>query len=141
MTRTWSSQALTLVGADELKKALKELPEKTALKIQRKAMRESTKALLDTVKARTPVKSGALAASLKTRVRKLRGGIQGQVIAGDDVAWYAHLIEYGFWLTSHAGKQIRYIPGQKFLRGSIETEAQNILDSFVASVKEAVEGQ
>lgn len=85
----------TVSGLPELKILLKDLPEKLVKKVLRAAMRKGGNQFLKAARALAPSRSGALKRSFKLRVRTRRGKVELEMTAGDAVAWYAHIVEFG----------------------------------------------
>lgn len=57
--------------------------------------------LLAAIQADTPHRTGALLASLKGSVRDGQHGVLASVHAGDQTAWYAHIVEGGAKIPAH----------------------------------------
>lgn len=100
---------VTVTGLAELHKVLQELPVKIERNVMRGALRAGAKVIEEEAERLCPVappnmtavKLGARAGELKrsirvsVRVRSKAGWINAQIKAGNRVAWYAHLVEFG----------------------------------------------
>lgn len=85
-------------GLDDLYRMLQDLPGKVEGNVMRGALRAGQRVLLESVKARVPVDQGDLLKSLRIQFRgrsQKHGWVRMHLVAGDKVAWYAHLVEYG----------------------------------------------
>jgi HK97 gp10 family phage protein len=85
-------------GLAELDALLKTLPVKIETNILRGAVRAGLSVLRKTAKAKVPVQSGALRSSIRLRTNTKaakRGYARVDLAAGDKMAWYAHLLEFG----------------------------------------------
>jgi HK97 gp10 family phage protein len=82
-------------GLDALNKALQELPVKIERNALRGAMRAGAKEFLTLARAKAPVDDGDLRRSIKIRTSARGGQVKATVVAGDEVAWYSHLVEFG----------------------------------------------
>lgn len=82
-------------GGEELQKFLTELPVKIERNIMRSALRAGAKVFADQAKINVPVKSGDLKRSIELSTKSKNGKITAKVKAGDDIAFYAHMIEFG----------------------------------------------
>jgi len=131
-------------GIDELKKELKQLAPAVRLKISRQALRKAGKQVLNDAKRLTPVDSGALRKSIKLNVKASRTKETASIVAGNNEAWYAHLVERGFMHTTRGKKGNRkptargFVDGKGYLRKALETNFENVIQTFVEAVKEAV---
>ena len=88
---------IEIKGLAELKKQLEGLPAKIEKNVTRGALRAGAKIMQKRAKDLCPVgKTGALKNSIKikTRVNK-RGWIEVSVVAGDNKAYYVHMVEGG----------------------------------------------
>lgn len=85
-------------GLADLHRLLQTLPAKVEGNVMRGALRAGQKVIQSEVKAQVPVDSGALRDSVKIRFKSRSqklGWVRMHLTAGDKVAWYAHLLEYG----------------------------------------------
>lgn len=133
-------------GLKELEEELKKLPVRTRVKIARKALKEAGELMKQEVVSRTPRKAGFLQASIRAKISVNDKREQVQIIAGDHVAWYAHLVEYGFVHTGHGLKKSDRKPtsrgrveGRAFLRNSAEARFDSTVDIFQKTVEEVLE--
>jgi HK97 gp10 family phage protein len=137
--------SMQIKGLKELEDELKKLPAKARAKIARKALKEAGEMMKQEVISRTPRKDGFLQASIRSKVTVNNKREQVQIIAGNENAWYAHLIEYGFTHTGHGPKNQRkptsrgQVEGKAFLRGSAEAKFDSTVDIFEKTVIETVE--
>lgn len=99
---------ITITGLVELNEMLQELPAKIEANILRGALRAGQKRILDDAKARCPVAlpnmkniqlygayRGALRDSIRISTKLKDGTVTVSVKAGNKVAYYAHMVEYG----------------------------------------------
>lgn len=93
---------ISISGLKELEEVLNTLPAKIEQNVMRGAMRAGLGEIVSDAKERLTsgghVKTGALHRSVKVsfmRKSEKLGWMRGKVIAGDNKAWYAHLIEFG----------------------------------------------
>lgn len=137
-------------GGRELDAALKALPAKLERNILRGALRAGGKVFLEAARARVPVKSGDLRASLRVRTGAKRGRVSAFLKAGDKKAWYAHLVEFGtrrHWIKPKARKSLFFAgiakevvdhPGaadKPFLRPAFEGNADDALRAIADYVR------
>lgn len=137
--------SMKITGLEQVKAELAKLAPEVRAKVARKALKESSKALEDEVRNNAPVDSGRLKQSVRTRVSVTPGRESARVLVGGDLAWYAHLVEYGFTHTSHGKKANRKptsrgaVEGKAFMRKAAERLFEPTVAAFEAAVKEAVE--
>lgn len=86
---------LTIVGGRELAELLGTLPAKIEKNIMRTALRAGAVSLKEAVKQNVPVDSGALRSSVRVTTKYRKGRVTASVKAGNSIAWYAALVEYG----------------------------------------------
>ena len=86
---------LKIEGLSDLNKALQELPAKIERNILRGALREGSKEFLAKAREEVPKKSGALLKSLRVSARVKQGKVTATMTAGNKVAFYAHMVEFG----------------------------------------------
>lgn len=85
-------------GLSELYKTLQSLPAKVEGNVMRGALRAALTEVRKEVQAEVPVDAGDLRKSVRIRFRSRSqkfGVVRMNLIAGDKVAWYAGLIEFG----------------------------------------------
>lgn len=85
-------------GLADLHKALQDLPGKIEGNIMRGALRAGQKVFQQAAQQAVPVDQGDLRKSIKIKFKgrsQKYGWVRMHLQAGDKVAWYAHLIEYG----------------------------------------------
>jgi HK97 gp10 family phage protein len=85
----------TLSGGRELDALLQTLPAKMERNVMRSALRAGAAVMLEEVKQRIPVASGALRDSTRITTRAKGGSVSASVKVGNAQAWYAHLVEFG----------------------------------------------
>ncbi len=96
---------LKIEGLDALYKALQELAPKVESNIMRGAVRAGAKVIEKEAKLQCPVNdpsaenkksyAGALRDSIRVSMHARRGQVLGNIVAGNSVAYYAHMVEYG----------------------------------------------
>ncbi len=97
-----SSENVSISGLKELNDILKSLPEKIEKNVMRGAMRAGQKVMLDGAKLNlgtiTKQDTGLLEKSLRIRFNRKSGKfgwLRSYLIAGDENAYYAHMVEFG----------------------------------------------
>lgn len=104
MPKIDSAGGINLRGNKAVERALKALPEKIQKKVLRKAMSKATTTVSREMRAKAPVKSGALRRSIGKRTKSYQRGqtIYGVVgprssfeMDGQKPSKYAHLVEFG----------------------------------------------
>lgn len=130
------------VDKKELSKALKQL-EKT---IHDGALQYSTDVAADVLmkklKPRVPVSSGKLLSTLKT-IRGKGKEAKTTVTIGDKKAYYVAFLEYGWHGTKGKGrgrarKFSRVIPGQNFLRKTLEEDSEAALEAGLKELENII---
>jgi HK97 gp10 family phage protein len=90
-----SARDEVLSGGRALDDLLQTLPTKMEKNIMRSALRAGAAVMLEEVKSRIPVASGALRDSARITTRGRKGQVSASVKVGNFQAWYAHLVEFG----------------------------------------------
>lgn len=85
----------TIVGGRQLAQALQQLPTKIERNIMRAALAAGARVIRDDARQNVSVIDGALRRSIKVSTGSKRGTVTAKVKAGDRVAFYAHMVEYG----------------------------------------------
>lgn len=85
----------TIIGGRELAEFLQQLPVKVEKNIMRSALRAGVAVFRDELKAKAPVKSGALRRSIRVSTTTKKGFVLARVRVGGKVAPHAHLVEFG----------------------------------------------
>jgi HK97 gp10 family phage protein len=86
----------TISGGKEVAEMLKRLPVEIENKVMVGAVRAGSKVISDRAKQLAPVETGALRRSIQPRNPRIgTKEITGGVRAGNKVAWYSHLVEFG----------------------------------------------
>jgi HK97 gp10 family phage protein len=85
-------------GLTDLYKKMQELPVAVEKKIMRGAMSASLKVIQKVAQENVPERNGDLKKSIKVSFSRRglkKGWINAKVTAGDEIAYYAHMIEFG----------------------------------------------
>lgn len=82
-------------GLADLQKMLDQLPAKIEANIMRGGLRAASNIYRDRARNGVPRKSGALRKSIKVGTKFRKGLVSATITAGDDKAFYAHMIEFG----------------------------------------------
>lgn len=82
-------------GGAELQRALNELPVKLERNVMRSALRAGAVVLRNEARKNVPEETGALKKSIKVSTRARKGVVTATLKAGDEKAFYAHMLEYG----------------------------------------------
>lgn len=149
-------------GLAELQKMLDDLPANIEKNIMRGGLRAGAKVVQEEAQRVCPVGSGnlpkgetagALRDSIRISMRARKGRVQAFIKAGDKVAFYAHMVEYG--TASHlikpkdrkslflAGvfKELVKHPGatkKPFMRPAIDNKAQDAIEAVADYVRERI---
>jgi len=147
-----NSVTFKFAGLAGIRDVLKKLPEETQKKVLRPAIAKSAKPLLAAAKAKAPVRSGALRASLTSLVRKgKRDGLYyaavgpssdyfmaGKRVRGDasrvgadKPANYAHLVEFGHMSAAATGVNVASAAGSARVRGGRSKKTVFSARSFI----------
>lgn len=152
-------------GAERIKKALKELPEKLRRKVLGQAMHEGAKIIRDEARARAPSGSGSrrggkpksqvpksLRQTIRVSVRSKRDAVTAKVVAGDrrHGVFYAGFVERGtephvikarrgrlFLGTANFPVRVKH-PGTQakpFMRPAIEASSGRAIDAVAAGIR------
>jgi HK97 gp10 family phage protein len=117
-----ASEYVQVTGLSELNDMLARLPVDIEKKLMRGALRAGQKVVLEKAKQNAPVappnsenahlygaKSGSLQDSLSIKTRIKNGKIISTVKAGNKVAYYAHMVEFGtsqHWIRPKGAKSL-----------------------------------
>jgi len=151
-------------GLSELHKTLQELPAKIERNILRGGLRAGAKVIEDEAQRLVPValptmdsvKRGARAGELKRSIRvtmraNKSGQVRAQLKAGNSVAWYAHLVEFGtarHWIKPKSRKSLFLAglakelvdhPGAKpkpFMRPAYDNKWRSAIDAMASYVRD-----
>jgi HK97 gp10 family phage protein len=82
-------------GLIELQKMLDQLPAKLEANIMRGGLRAASNIYRDRARSNVPKKSGDLRKSIKVSTSNKKGTVSATISAGDNKAFYAHMIEFG----------------------------------------------
>lgn len=136
---------IELNGLQAVKQMLEKLPEKTRRKVSKKALKKSGEIVADRARQLCPVASGALKASIKTRVSVGSRSEKSVISAGDNTAFYANMVEYGFRHTGHGKRGQRkmtsrgVVEGKAFMRNAMDQMFDKTIDVFSETVAEVVQ--
>jgi len=86
---------LNVTGLRELYENLQALPVKVERNILRGAIRASAQVVRERARELAPIKTGALKKSIRVSTRAKGGQAMATIRAGNKVAYYAHMLEYG----------------------------------------------
>lgn len=134
-----------VTGIKETIGSLSHLPVELRERIQRKALRNTTAAMLATAKTLAPKRRGEgsgksistrFAVGTKAKGNKLFAFVRNK-------APHAHLMEYGFWLTKGKffQKKIKFVgshPPGGFMRAALVRNAEKSVATFKESVQDAL---
>lgn len=121
--------SIKVYGGDVIIKKLNDLERKIRRKIVSKVLRYTSKVFAAEIKARAPVRSGALARAVTvraTRRSRLRIGTQvlfgrSKLFTGDQ--YYGGMVEYGHYVGHRRlGNKRRYVEGQGFMRAGFKAK-------------------
>jgi len=126
-------------GIEELIKNLSKLGNEIQGQVVEEGLNRASEIVLQSAKSAAPIgPTGNLKNSLVKEVRKKASGFSARVRAK---APHAHLVEFGFWFTSHAGRRLKRVeprPARGFLRTALYSNAEKVRDVFKNSVDEAL---
>ena len=134
----------SIVGVEEVKRLFEEVG-KAPAKVLTTATRKGAKIALSYAKAHCPVgvewtsgryahEPGTLKRSLRIKVEKRKKGKKVYTIGPGPEGWYAHFADYGF--TTRNG---RYIPGNRFLRDSVDKNRSQIQEIILKEMAKELE--
>ena len=145
------SNSMSITGDKQLKKLLKQLPEKVQRKVMSAAMRKAVKPIQSAAQAKAPVDTGTLALSMGSKVKtyaksKTTVGIIGPKTGFSSEsggkkrnvpAFYAHLVEKG-----HIASDGSRVPPHPFLEPAAKAQSGATLAAMqgqiaIGVVKEA----
>lgn len=96
------AKTIEIKGLKELDEVLKSLPQKIEQNVMRGAMRAGQKVILDNIREKLrsngSIQSGELEKSLRIRFDRRalkRGWVNSKIVAGNKLAYYAHMVEFG----------------------------------------------
>ena len=132
--------AIRVRGASQLIKDLRELGDKIAKKVLRKALDEGAKQLQASASAMAPVDTGRLSAAISwQRLRARKGSVGASVFvkkgaSRDDPsgAYYAPFVEFGHSQATAEGTKI--VPARPFIRGAFDANADRIANEITAQI-------
>jgi HK97 gp10 family phage protein len=152
-----STRDENIIGGQQLDELLQTLPGKMQRNINRSALRAGAAALLPEVVQRIPVASGDLRASARITTRARGATVSASVKVGNQVAWYAHLVEYGtrphvikpreakgaMQFGGVTTKSVQH-PGtrpQPFMRPAIDISLPQVVEAFTRKMRERLTKQ
>lgn len=139
-------------GMAELHKALQELPVNIERNVLRGGLRAAGKVIADAARAQAPVHDGDLKKSIRVsmRTRSKAGWVNANVKAGDKVAYYAHMVEFGtarHWIRPKNRKSLFFAglarqavehPGARprpFMRPAFDAKAQIAIETMADYIR------
>lgn len=144
------SELLHVGGLAALERAMGELPLKLERNVVRGALRAGSKVFLQEARRRVPVKTGALRKSIRISVRRIKGQLVATTKAGNQQAFYAHMVEFGTGahvikaskakaldVGGHPVRSVRH-PGahaQPFMRPAFDLGARGAVDAYAAYIR------
>ena len=138
-------------GLEALYKQMQELPLKVEKNIMRGALQAGQEVFLERARELVPVKSEDLRNSLRIETSENAGEIAATLIAGDEKAYYAHIVEGGAArhfikpknkkALSFAGVAVEGVdhPGAKkqpFMRPAFDAGNREAIEAVAAYVRE-----
>lgn len=98
--RAWfngQARETSVEGLADLNKVLETLPQNIERNVIRGALRAGLNVMRGIARDRVPVRTGALKKSIKVKAArsKKKGRVALNLVAGDQDAWYAHIVEFG----------------------------------------------
>ena len=137
--------AVTIVGAKELQRILKNIPKKVAIKAIKKGSKEGAKIIQRRAKSLAPRKTGQTRKAVKARMMKRSRVRVGAIIivgAGDykDDEYYASFQEYGWRQGSRKlGTGRKQIQGKHFIRNAANQKKRAAGNICVSTMKRIIE--
>lgn len=134
----------SIIGIEEVRRLFEEVG-KAPAKVLTTATRKGAKIALRYAKAHCPVgvewtsgrfahEPGTLKKILRIRAERRKKGKKVFTIGPGPEGWYAHFADYGF--TARNG---RYIPGNRFLRDSIDKNRGTIQTTILETMAKELE--
>lgn len=130
-----------LEGAKALQDNLAELARRTQKQLTRKALREGAAVIRTEARNNTPVETGQLKKSVKTRAGKTRKdsvsvlvSTSKKAFAGDE--YYGAFQEFGW--TARDGRKVE---GKHFLERAAETKGEEAAQAVTERLKELIEAE
>jgi HK97 gp10 family phage protein len=130
--------SIRIEGIDEVRAALRALPEKLERNVVRGGLRAAAKIVADEAKRLVPVRRGVLQKSIRISSRVKNGLVTVSVKAGGKGARHAHLVELGTkpHLIGRRGFKVAAIrhPGAKpkpYMKPAFERKVRAAIDTFV----------
>jgi len=109
--------SISITGAKELERKLKQLEPKVAKKIVRQSLRKAAKPILTRAKQLVPVITGALKKSLKVRAMRRKKGRYG-IMVGTAAGWFVGKTFYGGFVEFGTDKA----PARAFVRPAFDSQ-------------------
>lgn len=137
-------------GGKELQEALNQLPAKLEQNVMRSALRQGANAILNQARQNVPVEDGDLKKSFKVSTRARGGKATATLRAGDEKAFYAHMIEFG--VAPHGVKKGakrksgKYQDGKKhpgfsakpFMRPALDDRSDEAIAAIAAQIRKVL---
>lgn len=145
------AQESIIDGGRQLDDLLKSLAPKIEKNILRTALRAGAAILRDEARTLVPRKSGDLAKTIRVSTRIRKGQVTASVKAGNRIAYYAHMVEYGTRAHPEKPKKGKTMdvngvlrktvehPGAQakpFLRPAADNKFQEAIDAITAKLRE-----
>jgi HK97 gp10 family phage protein len=145
------AQDSTIEGGRQLDDLLKSLAPKMEKNILRTALRAGGNILRDEARSLVPRKSGDLAKTIRVSTRIRKGQVTASVKAGNRIAYYAHMVEFGtrahiekapkgsaMAVNGAARKEVEH-PGAQakpFLRPAADNKFPEAIEAITAKIRE-----
>jgi HK97 gp10 family phage protein len=141
-------------GLDALQRTLSELPDKLARTVVRGGLRAGAVVMQQEARALVPERTGALRKSIKVSTGIKAGNVYSRVRAGDKVAFYAHLVEFGTGAHKIGAKSGKFLSingrlvrtanhpgarGKPFMRPAMDGRAGAALDAMRGYLAERID--
>ena len=122
-----------IIGMKELRADLRDVSKRVATNAIRSAIRQAGKLVIDSAKARVPVRRGKLRKGITQRVSTKRGVVTTKV-GFLKKAYYGMFVELGHAVVSH-GKVVGSVSARPFLRPALAENEGIISDVFASIVR------
>ena len=122
-----------IIGMEELRADLRDVSKRVATNAIRSAIRQAGKLVIDSAKARVPVRRGKLRKGITQRVSTKRGVVRTKV-GFLRKAYYGMFVELGHAVVSH-GKVVGSVSARPFLRPALAENEGLISDVFAGFVR------
>lgn len=152
-----SSRDEVIAGGRELDDFLQTLAPKMQKNINRAGLRAGAAVLLEEVRQRIPVASGALRDSARITSRARGATVSASVKVGSKTVWYAHIVEYGTrphkilpkrqgGAMQFGGIETRLVDhpgtrGRPFMRPAIDDKFPQVVQAVAKKIRERLTRQ